>query len=603
MVKILMLSRVSTSDIRHATTPSPTPSAVPSVETSLTTDGVGASLILFALIVIALGLLMFVTRRRRFRDLAIFGALMAAIASLVLVAAIVWLIALLALGFPRFPSPSQLTLNQLGGVVQIGLSVAAAVGVAVALLVAYRKQRDSEAVREADLFKIAVEQLGSDQYFMRLAGVLALRDLGDRWEPWRQRSLDMLCVALVQSEESAAGLRRTIYEILRERFNERSHGWRKCSITIAHGEIPDLDLSNLWLSCGTLTLRDITLSQPTNLSSIQLSGDARLVLDGIRLTNTLNLNGVVCQGNSGIEMNEILIGANGTLDFSKTQITQGGTVRVRNVNALDGGQFGARSLSVSGSLDLSDLTCASGALIDLTRLTCNAGHVSVTNVDAPDCGLTLSGVRVLNGGYLRIDNFSGDGGRLCLDGGRVTEGSVVSLTNIMVYNGARLDLQQLYNKSGSLFYANVVVNAGVVNLAAFENEDEGSVFVLRALMEGTTGRVQFRGGGNYDGDVHIEAHNHDKSVPAGTFSFENVTVSGGQIDLRLRHAVEVRASNLRMDRSELVVNAAPDVLRKLYRATQAADVRRSSTSHRWSEHLTHSPLGRPVDWTDGELEK
>ncbi|MHA7274892.1 hypothetical protein ACX80Z_15910, partial [Arthrobacter sp. TMT4-20] len=602
VVEILMLSHIYELRIFRVATSSPaSPLVVPEGASALLIGDV-AALLLFATIMICLGSIVMVTRRWRFRDLTIFSALMVAIASLVLVAAIVWLIALVVLGFPSLPSPSGLTLSQLGGVVQVGLSVAAAVGVAVALLVTYRKQRDSEAAREADLFRIAVEQLGSDQYFMRITGVLALRDLADRWESWRQRCLDMLCVAIVQPGEGSEGIRRLIYEILRERFDGQSRGWRGCSITIAHGEIPELDLSNLVLHGGTLTLQELTISQPANLSAVRLTGGARLVLDGLCLTSTLNLNKVVCSSRGSLEMRRISIGVNGVLDLSEAQVARGGTARVQKLTALDGGQFLATDLWVKGLVELSDLTCDSGASIDLANLICYAGRVSISEVHSSGGDLSLAGAEVHKGGYLRVDRYFGHDGRLSLIGGRVRDASVVSLTNIMVYDGTCLDLTQLYNKSGSLFYAHVVVNAGVVNLTSLENEDKGSVFILRAHMEGKDGRVHFRGGGNYGGDVHIEAYNFDRSVPAGTFRFEDVNLPRGQIELKLAPEVKVLATGLRLQESETVVRAGSDATRKLYLATQPRATQvLSNPSHDWSIHLTQSPLGRPIRWHNGEI--
>lgn len=570
--------------------------------TSALVVGDGAAFLLVATIVFSLGSIALVTRRRRIRDLTIFSALVVAVASLVLAAAIVWFIALLVLGFPDFPSPSRRTLSQFGGVVQVGLNVAAAVGVAVALLVTYRKQRDSEAAREADLFRIAVEQLGSEQYFIRITGVLALRDLADRWESWRQRCLDMLCVAIVQPGEGSEGIRRLICQILGERFDGQSPGWRGCSITIAHGEVSELELSNLVLHGGTLTLRELTISQPVNLPEVRLSGGARLVLDGLRLTSTLNLNKVVCLSNGIIEMKKICIGANGVLDLSEAQIAPGGTLRVQKLTAQDSGQLLARKLWARGLVELNDLTFESGASINLAELICEAGRVSIREVHNSGGNLNLAGVRVRKGGYLRIDRYFGDDARLSLVGGRVTEASAVSLTNIMVCDGTCLDLTQVYNKSGSLFYAQVVVNAGLVDLTSFENEDKGSVFILRAHMEGTNGRIQFRGGGNYGGDVHIEAYNFDRSIPAGTFSFKDLNLRRGQIELDLAPAVEVVASGLSLHKAETLVSAGPEATRKLYRAMRPrATGTLSSSSHPWSDHLQQSPLGRPIQWQDGEL--
>lgn len=599
-----MLSNINTFGIFRAATPAPTQSLVGTERAwSLTINGENATISIFTVVFILLVIFIFRTRHRKIRDLTIFGALMLAIVLLVLVASIVLFLMWMVLGFPSLPAPSELTLDQLGNAIKLGLSVAAAVGVVVTLLVTYRKQRDSESVREADLFRIAVEQLGSDKYFMRLTGVLALRDLADRWEPWRQRCIDMLCVALVQPGEGSDGINRAIYEILRERFNERSPGWHGYSILIAHGEIHDLDLNNLRLCNGVLTLRDIVVSQPVNLSAIQLSGNARLVLDRVRVNSVLNLTELVCQRSSSVEVDEVAIGANGILDMDKVNIANGGIVRMQNLSFAYNGQIRARYSCVKGSLVLNNFDCEAGTSIDLDDLTCNGGRVSITNMDASSCNFRLSGASILNSGYLRIDRYHSHGGWLTLRGGRVTAASVVSLTNMMVYDGAHLDLYGAYNKSGSLFHAEATVNAGVIDFSSFENEDKGSVFVLRAYMEGPSGKVQFHGGGNYRGDVHIEARNARSSIPAGVFSFEHVNLWGGQIDLDLGVDTQIMAKDLDLRDLEIVVRAYRNVIRELYRATQSRSINlRIGSRHDWSNHLKKSPLGQPIRSHDGILE-
>ncbi len=59
--------------------------------------------------------------------------------------------------------------------VKVCLGIAAGTGAIVALVVTYRKQRDAEDRREADALHAALNDLGSEDLFTRLAGVYALR--------------------------------------------------------------------------------------------------------------------------------------------------------------------------------------------------------------------------------------------------------------------------------------------------------------------------------------------------------------------------------------------------------------------------------------------
>ncbi|MEU1387301.1 MULTISPECIES: pentapeptide repeat-containing protein [unclassified Nonomuraea] len=88
-------------------------------------------------------------------------------------------------------------------IVKISLAVVAGIGGVVALVVAYRKQRVTEAgeTREQakhfhERFTTASGQLGNDSPAVRLAGVHALSALADDWEGGRQMCIDVLCAYL-----------------------------------------------------------------------------------------------------------------------------------------------------------------------------------------------------------------------------------------------------------------------------------------------------------------------------------------------------------------------------------------------------------------------
>ncbi|APU16144.1 Pentapeptide repeats (9 copies) [Actinoalloteichus sp. GBA129-24] len=91
--------------------------------------------------------------------------------------------------------------------VRTGLTAAGGVGAALALLLAFRRQRATEAAAEetrydaaerrvTELQLKAVEQLGSDQAPVRLGGLHALDRLGDGSPEHRQTVIDLLCAYL-----------------------------------------------------------------------------------------------------------------------------------------------------------------------------------------------------------------------------------------------------------------------------------------------------------------------------------------------------------------------------------------------------------------------
>lgn len=97
----------------------------------------------------------------------------------------------------------QLPWNHAGGpvpqqidVLKLGLTVIAGGGGAVALVVAYRRQRileqdDTRLLTER--YGAAAGQLGDSEAAVRLAGVYALSAVADEWRAQRQQCIDVLC--------------------------------------------------------------------------------------------------------------------------------------------------------------------------------------------------------------------------------------------------------------------------------------------------------------------------------------------------------------------------------------------------------------------------
>lgn len=89
----------------------------------------------------------------------------------------------------RAETPTQMDLAK------IAVSVAAFVGAAIGLVVAYRRQRDSERGRFAELFGAAAAQLGDTDPAVRIAGVYAMAGVADEFSApsRRQQCIDVLC--------------------------------------------------------------------------------------------------------------------------------------------------------------------------------------------------------------------------------------------------------------------------------------------------------------------------------------------------------------------------------------------------------------------------
>lgn len=89
----------------------------------------------------------------------------------------------------RAETPNQLDLTK------IALAATAGVGAAVALVVAYRRQRDLERGRFAELFGAAAAQMGATDVAVRIAGVYAMAGVADEFSARgrRQQCIDALC--------------------------------------------------------------------------------------------------------------------------------------------------------------------------------------------------------------------------------------------------------------------------------------------------------------------------------------------------------------------------------------------------------------------------
>lgn len=117
--------------------------------------------------------------------------------------AALWALALVLLHHPALPRSHVISVHDTVGVAQLVFASVAGAGALVALVVAYRRQRVSEASSAHDRTRVFNErfttiatQLGDDQPAVRLAGVHAMAGLADDWAENRQTCVDVLCAYL-----------------------------------------------------------------------------------------------------------------------------------------------------------------------------------------------------------------------------------------------------------------------------------------------------------------------------------------------------------------------------------------------------------------------
>ncbi|WP_157104281.1 pentapeptide repeat-containing protein [Nocardia kruczakiae] len=104
-------------------------------------------------------------------------------------------VAFAAYGFLRWITPVDTTKQAAEiDITRVALTVVAGVGGVVALVIAYRRQRDLEQSRFVERFGAAAAQLGATDVAVRIAGVYAMAGVADASDgPRRQQCIDVLC--------------------------------------------------------------------------------------------------------------------------------------------------------------------------------------------------------------------------------------------------------------------------------------------------------------------------------------------------------------------------------------------------------------------------
>jgi len=137
---------------------------------------------------------------RRVQRSALLLAVVSAVVGGLAIAGVAWWVLWFALG-ARAQAPNQVDLTK------IALSISAGVGGAVALVVAYRRQRDNERGRFTEQFGAAAKQLGDPDVAVRIAGVYAMAGVADEFNSAsrRQQCVDVLCGYLRLPYEPGSG--------------------------------------------------------------------------------------------------------------------------------------------------------------------------------------------------------------------------------------------------------------------------------------------------------------------------------------------------------------------------------------------------------------
>ena len=195
-------------------------------------------------------------------------------------------------------------------ITKLSFTVAGGVGAAVALVVAYRRQRDIEQGRFVERFGAAAAQLGDHDVAVRIAGVYAMAGVADESTGVRrQQCIDVLCgylrlpyspglgsnhqsklviteprtgddgSALGQQErhleyrQNDKEVRATIVRVIADHLRDHEYSWSACDFDFRTAHLEDVDLSHA-VFAGTSRFDGARFSGDAKFNEATFSGDA-----------------------------------------------------------------------------------------------------------------------------------------------------------------------------------------------------------------------------------------------------------------------------------------------------------------------------------------
>src|SRR6476619_2800098 len=194
-------------------------------------------------------------------------------------------------------------------ITKLSFTVAGGVGAAVALVVAYRRQRDVEQGRFVERFGAAAAQLGDHDVAVRIAGVYAMAGVADESTGLRrQQCIDVPCgylrlpyspelgsnhrtrlvltepctgddgSSLGQQEEhleyrqNDKEVRATIVRVIADHLRDHEYSWSACDFDFRTAHLEDVSFSRAVFG-GTTQFDEATFSAGARFDAAKFSGD------------------------------------------------------------------------------------------------------------------------------------------------------------------------------------------------------------------------------------------------------------------------------------------------------------------------------------------
>jgi uncharacterized protein YjbI with pentapeptide repeats len=195
-------------------------------------------------------------------------------------------------------------------ITKLSFTLAGGVGAAVALVVAYRRQRDIEQGRFVERFGAAAAQLGDHDVAVRIAGVYAMAGVADESTGLRrQQCIDVLCGYLrlpyspelgsshqsklvlteprtgndgsplgqqerhLEYRQNDKEVRATIVRVIADHLRDHEYRWSACDFDFRTAHLEDVDLSHAVFG-GTSQFDGARFSGPARFDGATFSGTA-----------------------------------------------------------------------------------------------------------------------------------------------------------------------------------------------------------------------------------------------------------------------------------------------------------------------------------------
>ncbi|MFI6997175.1 pentapeptide repeat-containing protein [Nocardia sp. NPDC050175] len=315
-------------------------------------------------------------------------------------------------------------------ITKLALVVAGGVGGAVALVVAYRRQRDLEQSRFIERFGAAATQLGSPYTAVRIAGVYAMavvadESAGDR----RQQCIDVLCgyLRLPYSPDTGANhqigrdrkdtaiadieiadhfqylqndkvVRQTVVDVIVAHLRNHESSWSSYDFNFTTAHFEDAGFNGVTFS-GTSRFDGAMFSADAGFNGATFSGDAGF--NGVTFSGDAGFNGATFAGDTGFgrvtfsgEARFVRATFSGRAGFGG--VTFSGPARFGR--STFSGPAGFNGVTFSGPASFDGVTFSGGVVFIGTKFSGPAGFGAVMfSGDARFDGVMFSGPARFNG--------------------------------------------------------------------------------------------------------------------------------------------------------------------------------------------------------------